>query len=394
MSAEHYIYAGFLVAILVLFTVLIIVYRKYIFYSQKSQKHIDKLNKKHEIKSTKLNGEIKRLQYLIDRNALNEPKVITLNKTDIREQGVDRIDITKQNIEKEKLEHEKLEFKKKNKQLWEQSIAIHKEKERIDALKKEIEARHRDITDSIKYASRIQTALLPDNETLNDILPEYFILWKPRDIVSGDFYWIRQINEKTIIVAADCTGHGVPGAFMSMLGISFLNEISTQFTELTPALLLEEMRIRVKKSLQQTGKTFEAKDGMDMAVCILNNETNILEYAGANNPLYIIRQGSLIETKATRNPVGIYPKERLFKNHTFTTQKGDFIYIFSDGFQDQIGGDKKSKFKVGKFKTLLTEISTPSNSMSEIKQILEDSFDEWKGDYDQIDDILIFGMNK
>ncbi|MCF6184913.1 MAG: SpoIIE family protein phosphatase [Bacteroidales bacterium] len=256
--------------------------------------------------------------------------------------------------------------------------------------KEEIEEKNHHITSSIEYASRIQKALLPPEEFINKYLPDHFILFKPRDIVSGDFYWLKQVDNYIVYAAADCTGHGVPGAFMSMLGISFLNEIVSKHHVNKPSEILNELRKKIKSSLRQTGKDNESKDGMDIAVCVIDNEHMILSYAGAYNPLFIIRKGELKEIKATRNPIGIYLKEVPFENHEFKLEKGDVLYTFSDGFVDQFGGEKQSKFKSQNFKKILLEIS--DKSMKEQKAILDKTIIEWQGDAEQTDDIVIFGV--
>lgn len=297
--------------------------------------------------------------------------------------------------QKRELEKEKQKFQDKNKKLWEQSIAIHKEKERIDGLKREIERKHKEVTDSIKYAQRIQSALLPSIDVLKELLYEHFIFWRPRDIVSGDFYWIKKIQNKVIIVVADCTGHGVPGAFVSMLGISFLNEIisSKRAAEgFTAASIIEDLRTKVKISLSQKGDEKEQKDGMDMALCVIDTGDLTMEYAGANNPLYLIRKGELQITKATKNPVGIYVREKPFENHVFQLERNDHLYLFSDGYVDQFGGGVKGqKFKSSRFKKLINEIY--HKSMTEQYEIIERTFYEWKGErYPQLDDVLVMGI--
>ena len=188
------------------------------------------------------------------------------------------------------------------------------------------------ITDSIEYASRIQTAVLPPGEYISKLIPEHFILYKPRDIVSGDFYWITHKDEKIVIAAVDCTGHGVPGAFMSMLGFAFLNEIVNKNTELKASTILNQLRDYVKESLHQTGKDDETKDGMDIALCIIDPENLRLQYSGAYNPLYLIRNDNFISLKADRMPIGIHIIEKeSFTNHEIDIQTGDVVYMFTDG---------------------------------------------------------------
>jgi len=256
--------------------------------------------------------------------------------------------------------------------------------------KAEIEDKNHHITSSIEYASRIQHALLTPHEVVSKYLPEHFILFKPRDIVSGDFYWLKQIGNHTIYAAADCTGHGVPGAFMSMLGISFLNEIITKTRFDNAGEILDKLRKKVKISLRQTGKDNESKDGMDIAICIIDNDTHTVEYAGAYNPLYILRKGELIEIKPTRNPIGIYLREKPFENHKFQLEKDDVLYTFSDGYVDQFGGENERKFKTKNFKNLLVEIY--DKPMSKQKKILEEVLLKWQGNVEQTDDIIVFGV--
>ena len=246
------------------------------------------------------------------------------------------------------------------------------------------------ITDSIQYAKRIQTAVLPPGELIEKVLPEHFILFKPRDIVSGDFYWLKQIDKYVVFTAADCTGHGVPGAFMSMLGVALLNEIVRR-KEITRAnQILEELRNQIKAALRQSGKAGEAKDGMDMALCILDLEEMKLQFAGAYNPLYLIRGDELIETKADKMPVAIYLKMDNFTTHKIQVQKGDCLYLFSDGYADQFGGEKGKKFKSKAFKALL--LSIQDKSMEEQRLAIDEAFENWRGDLEQVDDVCVIGV--
>lgn len=248
-----------------------------------------------------------------------------------------------------------------------------------------------DIVDSITYAERLQKATLPDNDLLDEIIPDRFIIFKPRDVVSGDFYWVKQIKNFKIIVAADCTGHGIPGAFMSMLGMSLLNEIITKSRVDTAGEMLDRLRKKIKKILHQTGKDREAKDGMDMALCIINTETNSLQFAGAFNPMYIIRNKELLEFKGDRMPVGVYILEKTeFKTHEVDLQPGDNIYIFSDGFSDQVGGEKEKKFMAKNLREMLIEHS--DKPLAEQKEIYESTLAKWMGENEQIDDIILMGF--
>lgn len=257
--------------------------------------------------------------------------------------------------------------------------------------KEEIEKQKEEITDSIKYAKRIQNAILPSLEYAKEILPEHFILFRPRDIVSGDYYWMHRTGNILIVAAADCTGHGVPGAFMSMLGVSFLNEIVHKENLLQPHLILNKLRESVKRTLGQTGKEGEAKDGMDIAMVVVNFDTMMLQYAGAYNPLYLYRNGELIETKADKMPIGIYIKEKeSFTNNEMPVQKGDTFYVFSDGYHDQFGGKDGGKYKSIPFKNYLGSIQ--SYNMAEQRELLNTNIDNWKGNLDQTDDIIVIGV--
>jgi serine phosphatase RsbU (regulator of sigma subunit) len=299
-------------------------------------------------------------------------------------------------LREKKLIHDKKVLEQKVKK---RTLEIQEQKEEIEAQRNELEAQRDeilnqkdDITDSITYASRIQKAMLPMNEHFDKSFKDYFILYKPRDIVSGDFYWIAEYPEKIYFAAADCTGHGVPGAFMSMLGISSLNEIiSGDKQKLTAAKILNLLREKIKFSLHQTGKTGETKDGMDITLCILDKKTLTLEYAGAFNPLYHFRNRELTEYKADRMPIGIYHVEKeTFTNHEITIMPGDTIYLFSDGYADQFGGPAQTKFKSTNLKKLLTEIV--NQPMGKQKEILEEKFNQWKGNLYQVDDIIVIGI--
>ncbi len=254
-----------------------------------------------------------------------------------------------------------------------------------------VKAQKESILQSIRYAKRIQNAVLPSENILKSLLPEHFILFKPRDIVSGDYYWMTHIDGKTIVVVADCTGHGVPGAFMSMLGISILNQY-INYNTLPPANeILEHLRTNVKKSLRQENFDSETKDGMDMALIIFDFENNKLQFAGANNPLFIIRNNELIKLEADKMPVGVHiVDDRKFNLQEFEIQKNDCFYAFSDGYADQIGGESNRKFMKKNFIDLLLNIH--QKPLPEQKEILNDTIDAWRGNNDQIDDILVMGI--
>jgi serine phosphatase RsbU (regulator of sigma subunit) len=255
----------------------------------------------------------------------------------------------------------------------------------------ELLEQRKELLASIKYASFIQQAILPDKVSLDKVLNEYFILYLPRDIVSGDFYYCANVEDHTVVAAGDCTGHGVPGALMSIMGASFLNEILSGRGPWKASRILNLLRERVMKALHQTGMEEENKDAIDMALCVFHEETGELQYAGANNPMYLVRNGKLTEIKADKMPVGVNAiEEDSFTNHTIRLISNDVIYIFSDGFADQFGGPNDKKYKYGPFKKLLTSVA--DREMDEQKKIIKQKFRQWKGTNEQVDDILVFGI--
>lgn len=275
----------------------------------------------------------------------------------------------------------------------EQKSEITTQRDAILQQKKTIEEKNREITGSIEYARRIQTALLPGENTFQQSFSDHFIIFRPRSIVSGDFYWIHSNEKRIYLTAADCTGHGVPGAFMSMLGISSLNEIVSNHkgNPENAAEILNRLRETVKNSLHQTGKKDLTKDGMDMAFCVVDLENNKMDFAGAFNPLYIFRNGVFEQYSGDRNPVGIYHTEKAsFTNHRVDIKPGDTFYLFSDGYIDQLGGPNHKKFKSKNFINLLKDIH--HMPMSSQKEILEKEFDQWKGDNFQVDDVIVLGI--
>jgi CheY-like chemotaxis protein len=253
------------------------------------------------------------------------------------------------------------------------------------------------ITDSILYAQRIQEAILPPKELLDSQLYDYFVFYRPKDIVSGDFYWLTKKDNILIIAAADCTGHGVPGGFMSMLGVAFLNEIvnkiviNKHISSLQADNILHELRINLTRSLHQTGRRDEPKDGMDIAICIIDFEENKMQFAGARNPLLIIRNGKLIQYKADRMSVTYSHKiNKPFTKYDINLEINDTLYIFTDGYTDQFGGEEDIKFGTSQFRELI--LSIYNRPMHEQREILIKKHEEWKGKRNQLDDILIIGF--
>ena len=279
------------------------------------------------------------------------------------------------------LEKQNKEIEKQSDQLKEQNRIVNNQKE--------------EIIDSIVYASRIQNALLTPKDYLDRVLPKYFILNKPRDIVSGDFYWVRKIEDQLVITVADCTGHGIPGAFMSLLGMAFLNEIISiphKNGVLNAAGILERLREKVIKSLHQKFEISETNEGIDMSLIIIDLKTNILQYAGAMNPLIIISGNELAEYKADRMPIGIHQHQgNPFTNKEYQVQHGDILYLFTDGYIDQFGGSENQRFTKQRLKKMLLELH--HLPVQEQQKLLDAGIEDWKGaKNDQIDDILIMGL--
>ena len=304
----------------------------------------------------------------------------------------------------------------------ERTAEVVHQKNEIEKQKDEITHIHNEVKDSINYAERIQKAVLPSKDFINEALAEHFILFKPKDVVSGDYYWAFRVKSILIITVADCTGHGVPGAFMSMLGISFLNEIVSDAEVTTASQILDELRKKVIFALKQKGIDGEQKDGMDMSICVIDLKTNIVQWAGANNPLYILSDTEikvetdntsykifedkkltvtdkvLYEIKPDKMPVAHYIKMDNFANNMFKLKKGDRLYMFSDGYADQFGGPKGKKYKYKPFKRLI--VNSSNKTMEEQNTILDKSIEEWMAytdevtgkNYEQIDDICLIGI--
>ena len=247
-----------------------------------------------------------------------------------------------------------------------------------------------DIKDSIHYAKRIQDSILPNDESFYQVMKEAFVLFKPKDIVSGDFYWVSNKNGLMIYATCDCTGHGVPGGFMTMLGSSFLNEIVHEKGITQPDLVLNLLRDRIIDSLKQTGAEGENKDGMDMVICVLDKNNFTLTYAAANNGFYILREGNLIEQKPDKQPIGYYSDHKPFTGQTIKVHKGDLIYTFTDGYADQFGGPKGKKFKYKQLEEIL--IAIHQLPIDEQRDILDEKITSWIGEFEQLDDICLLGL--
>ncbi|MCW3084785.1 MAG: hypothetical protein JWP12_2151 [Bacteroidetes bacterium] len=265
------------------------------------------------------------------------------------------------------------------------------QKKEVELQRDLIEAKNIEITDSIFYARRIQRALLASDALLKKNLPEYFVMYKPKDIVSGDFYWANTVNDKFYLSVADCTGHGVPGAFMSLLNISFLNETVIEKKIESPDKILEQVRTQIITALNPEGVETESKDGMDAVVCMFDFKSMWLRFACANNPLWLIRNNEIKEFAADKMPVGMhYGEQKPFTLQTLGLRKGDLIYLFTDGYADQFGGEGGKKFKYKQLKQLL--LDNHQKSLAEQKIMLETTLAKWQGGLEQLDDILIVGI--
>jgi serine phosphatase RsbU (regulator of sigma subunit) len=297
--------------------------------------------------------------------------------------------------EKEKAQAESLKVAEENERLIREQNTILEQKvtERTFEVVKQkaiIEQKNKDILDSIYYARRIQHALLASDGILNRNLDQHFVLYKPKDIVSGDFYWAHETNNNFLIAVCDCTGHGVPGAFMSLLNISFLNEVTVEKRITKPDLILDHVRDSIIHALN-TEQNEESRDGMDCVICNFDMKNLNIEFACSNNPLWIIRSNELIEFKPDKMPVGNHTdNSKPFTLQSFKLQKGDIIYIFSDGYADQFGGPLGKKFKYSQLEILL--ISIHNKPMNEQKEILNETIGSWKGELEQVDDICIIGI--
>jgi len=312
------------------------------------------------------------------------------------------------NEQNQKLENQQAEILKQNELLSQKNEEIEQQRNEIEGQRNYLSSQNklmlnanRQITDSILYAKRIQEAAVPSEKMMQSIFGDCLIFWRPLNIVSGDFYWATQIGRYKLIAVADCTGHGVPGAFMSMLGISLLNDIvsSANIADATAAQILNNLRTKLKESLRQTGKPGEADDGIDLAFCIFDSESKMMQYAGAFRPLIIIRNGELIEYKADKMPCGVYINEMdSFTNNVIETKSGDVLYMYSDGIADQFsGGRELRKFTIRRVKEMLVEHH--AKDFEQQKLLIAKTIDDWRKPVsglgkqsDQVDDILLVGL--
>ncbi|MFI5205062.1 MAG: SpoIIE family protein phosphatase, partial [Flavobacteriales bacterium] len=262
----------------------------------------------------------------------------------------------------------------------------------IEEQKHLVEEKNKEIIDSISYAERLQQAILPNIKVIHDVMPDSFVMYKPKDIIAGDFYWMEIINGQILFAVCDCTGHGVPGAMVSVVGANSLNRCVKEFQLTQPAKILDQLTFLVEETFSKSDS--EVKDGMDVALVSLSVHTESgvwsAEYSGANNPLWIIRNGVLTEIKADKQPIGKFDKRKPFTNHTIEIKKGDAIYLCSDGFADQFGGESGKKFKYGKLKELIVENWTLP--MDQQHRIYNRIFENWRGEQEQTDDVCLWGV--
>lgn len=326
-----------------------------------------------------------------EKNILYSKKIVE-NNNDLKRKNEELLMLTEEvRVQMDYLKDLNLMLEVKNKKILSQNLQLELQSKEIANQRDQLLIQRQNITDSILYASHIQKALLPSDDILKETFSDYFILNKPKDIIGGDFYYAKRIEDLLILAVADCTGHGVPGALLSMLGISYLNEIihANELSETNA--ILNEMRNKIKFALHQSNLSRETKDGMDMALISIDLNTNILKYSGANNPIYIIRDNELIELKADKMPIGIQPREKPdFTNLDFQLHKNDCVYLFTDGYSDQLDELTLKKFSLKSFQKLLLSYSTIS--MLEQKKELEKTIEGWKNKSDQTDDMLVLGV--
>jgi serine phosphatase RsbU (regulator of sigma subunit) len=273
----------------------------------------------------------------------------------------------------------------------ERTEEVVRQKEEIEKQRQKLEELYKDVTDSIRYAKRLQDSILPPDILVKNMLPDSFVLFKPKDIVSGDFYWFFQKGNKILFAAVDCTGHGVPGAFMSLVGSNALNQAVKEHGIYEPARILDDLNKLSSEALNKNVENNAIRDGMDLALCSLDLDTYELQFAGANNPLYIIRNDDFMLIKPDKFAIGAYdPGTKKYTNHKIQLEKGDVIYVFSDGYADQFGGTRGKKFMYRQFRDTLMEIRTLT--MDQQKNLLNNTIEKWRGTFEQVDDILVIGI--
>ena len=273
----------------------------------------------------------------------------------------------------------------------ERTEEVVRQRDEIESQRLKLEDLYKDVTDSIRYAKRLQYSILPPAEIISKVCPQSFVLFKPKDIVSGDFYWFFEAEGKSLVSAVDCTGHGVPGAFMSLVGANGLNAAVKEHQTTKPGLVLNELNKFVSDSLNKGSEDNTVRDGMDLSFCTIDYNKMTLDFAGANNPLYIIRNEEFIIVKADKFAIGSFePGTKQYETHTIKIQKDDMLYLFTDGYADQFGGEKGKKFLYKQFRDNLMDIH--KKSMAEQHESLKNGIENWQGGYEQVDDILVIGI--
>jgi serine phosphatase RsbU (regulator of sigma subunit)/tetratricopeptide (TPR) repeat protein len=362
--------------------------------AEKKQKEIESLNKDKAIQKYEIERQTTQKYIFI----LGFSLMLILAFVVFRSYRQKRKDNFLLSEQKQVIEDKNDELNQQNEEIKTQRDEIEAQRDMVTSQKTHIEEILQGVHQSIDYAKRIQTSILPETSLLDKFFNEYFILYKPKDIVSGDFYWWAEVEEQVIVAVADCTGHGVPGAFMTMLGTSFLREIVQKEYITNSAVILRKLRKEIIKTLKQKGIEGEQKDGMDMALVSINKETKLVHFSGAQNSLYIVRNPSdnkqeekfLVEIKADKMPIAIYDQMDQFTNHEIQLNKGDMMYMFSDGYADQFGGPNNKKFLSKNFRQLIYKVRL--DSMEEQRVQINKALESWKGTNEQIDDITILGL--
>ena len=273
----------------------------------------------------------------------------------------------------------------------ERTEEVVRQKEEVERQSRKVVELYKNVTDSIRYAKRLQDSILPPDRRIKELLPDAFVYYRPKDIVSGDFYWIEQVGERVLFAAVDCTGHGVPGAFMSLIGHNGLNQVAKERGVSKPGEVLRELNRIAFDALHKDREQHLIRDGMDMALCSYDPRNRVLEYAGANCPLYVVRDGDTLTFEPNKAAIGSNELgEKQFLEHRIELREGDMVYAFSDGYADQFGGPKGKKFLYRRFRELLVEVS--GHAPDRQRRMLHDAFNAWRGAHEQVDDILVIGL--
>lgn len=273
----------------------------------------------------------------------------------------------------------------------ERTEEVVRQKEEVERQSRKVVELYKNVTDSIRYAKRLQESILPPERRIKELLPDTFVYYRPKDIVSGDFYWFERVDDRVVFAAVDCTGHGVPGAFMSLIGHNGLNQAAKERGKSRPSEVLGDLNRIAFEALHKDRDHSLVRDGMDMALCSFDPGRKVLEYAGANCPLYLVRNGEVLPFAPDKNAIGSFDLNgKPFTDHRIRLQDGDMVYIFSDGYADQFGGPKGKKFLYRRFRELLVDISTHPTERQ--RTLLNDAFNAWRGAHEQVDDILVIGM--